>query len=136
MTVSVERSLELLVGARERGVVPVEAAAAFRSADEQRDEHAAVDRAALVSGFSLMGVGEDPRSRLAQQIADGVLDVGPLEEPLGTRLDEATDERAVLVECRPVDEPCSSKAKGRLAPSSSSRVKTAKAPRQKRRSVS
>ena len=79
---------------------------------------------------------EDPRRRLAQQVGDGVLDVDPLEQPLGARLDEAAHERAVLVERRPAVRAVLLEGEGEVAPSSSSRVKTAKAPRQKRRSVS
>ena len=101
MPLAVERALELLVGAREGGVVPVEAATALGGAYEERHEHAAIDGAPLVPGVSLVRVGEDPRRRLAQQIGDGVLDVDPREEPLGPRLDEAAHERAVLVERRP-----------------------------------
>ena len=100
MALAVERAFELLVGAREGGVVPVEAAAALGGAHEKRHEHAAVDRAGLVSHVSLMSVGKDPRRRLAQQVGDGVLHVDPREEPLGPRLDEAAHERAVLVERR------------------------------------
>ena len=100
MTVSEQRSLELLVRPREGGVVPVEAAAALRGADEERHEHAAVDGAALVPYLSLVGVGEDPRGGLSDQLGDGVLDVDAREEPLGPRLDEDAHERAVLVQRR------------------------------------
>ena len=101
MALAVERALELLVRAREGGVVPVEAAAALGRAHEERHEHAAVDGAPLVPHLSLVRVGEDPRRRLAQQVGDRVLDVDPREEPLGPRLDEAAHERPVLVERRP-----------------------------------
>ena len=101
MALAVERALELLVGAREGGVVPVEAAAALGRAHEERHEHAAVDGAPFVAHVSLVGMGEDPGGGLAQQVGDRVLDVDPGEEPLGPRLDEAAHERPVLVERRP-----------------------------------
>ena len=75
MAVAEERILELLVGVRESRVVPVEAAASLGGLDEERDEDAAIDGAALVADVSLVRASEDPRSRLAQQIRDGVLDI-------------------------------------------------------------
>src|SRR2546421_350206 len=101
MAVTVERSLELLVCAREGGVVPVEAAATFCGADEEWHEHAAVDRATLVPDLALVGVGEDARRRLLEQVGDGILHVDPRKEPLHPRLDEPAHERPVFVERRP-----------------------------------
>ena len=66
-----ERLLELRVGAVEGRVVPVEAAAALGGADEQRHEHAAVERAALVGRHALVGAREDARGRLALEVGDG-----------------------------------------------------------------
>ena len=116
MAVAVERYLELLVRTRERGVVPVEAAAALGGADEERHEHAAVDRAALVPYLALVRVREDPRRRLAQQVGDGILDVDPREEPLGPRFDEAAHERAVLVQRRPAVRAVLLESEGKIGP--------------------
>ena len=60
--------------------------------------------------------------------------VGDAREPLGPRLDERPDERAVLVESGPPGEACSSNANGRSAPSSSSRAQSANPPSTNRRS--
>jgi hypothetical protein len=97
---AVEGCLELLVGARERAVIPVESAATLGGADEERDEDAAIDGATFVSDVSFVRAGEDSRSRFAQQIRDGVLDIDACEQSLRARLDEAAHERAVLVERR------------------------------------
>ena len=45
-----------------------------------------------------MRPGEDPRRRLALQVAHRLADVVPGEEPVGASLDEAPNERPVLVE--------------------------------------
>src|SRR5262249_25531914 len=96
----VERSLELVVRPGERAVVPVEAAAALRGAHEERHKDAAIDRAAFVPDLALAGVGEDARSRLLQEVCDGVLNVDPRKESRGRRLDETAHERPVFVERR------------------------------------
>ena len=101
MAFAEERSLDFVVRPRVRGVVPVEASAAFRGPHEQGHEDAAIHGAGLVPDLALGGVGEDPCRRLAQEVAHGVLDVDAREEPLGARLDEAAHEGAVLVERRP-----------------------------------
>ncbi len=105
MPVAEERLLELCVRAVERGVVPVEAAAAFRGADEQRHEHAAVEGAALVRGDAFVRAGEDARGRLALQVVDGGAHVVALVEAVDARLDEAAHERTVFIERRPAVRP-------------------------------
>ena len=100
MSLAVERFLELLVCAVERAVVPVEAAAAFRGADEQRHEDTAVERAGLIGRVALMRTREDSGGRLALQIGNRLTHVVSLEETVGVRLDEAAHKRAVLVERR------------------------------------
>ena len=90
MTAAEEQRLHLLVRAIVRGVVPVEATAAFRDAHEQRDEHGAIR--VLVHA----------REGLAGEIVDRRLHVLAGAQPLGLTLDEALHERAVLVERRRV----------------------------------
>ena len=116
VAVAEERILELLVRAVERAVVPVEAAAAFRGADEQRHEDAAVERARLVGRVALVCAREDSRGGLALQIVDCLAHVVAREEAVGMRLDEAAHERAVLVSVGRPYAPCSSNANGRSAP--------------------
>jgi hypothetical protein len=98
---AVEGLLQLLVGAIERAVVPVEAAAPFGGTNEERHEHAAVERASLVGRQAFVCAREDLRGRLALQVGDGLAHIVALEEAVGMRFDEATYERAVLIERRP-----------------------------------
>ena len=52
--------------------------------------------------FTRVGAREDSGGRLVLQCDEGVACVLPASEPVGPRLDERADERAVLVERRPV----------------------------------
>src|SRR5207248_11429911 len=88
VTLAIERLLELFVRTVEGAVVPVEAAAAFRGADEQRHQDAAVEGAGLVGSVALVRAREDSGCRLTLQVGDGLAHVVPLEETVGVCLDE------------------------------------------------
>src|SRR5439155_27121889 len=100
VALAVEGVLELLVRSIERAVVPVEAAAAFGGAHEERHKDAAVERSRLVGRVALVCAREDPRGGFALEIGDRLAHIVALEKPLGVRLDEAAYERAILVERR------------------------------------
>ena len=100
MSVAEERLLELGIGTIEGLVVPVEAAATFGGAHEQRHEHAAIERTRLVGRDTFVCAREDPRRRLALQVVHRRAHVVARVETVDARFDEAADERAVLVERR------------------------------------
>ena len=100
MAVAVQHALELLVRTVVRRIVPVEAAATLGGTHEQRDQHAAIERATLVRCVALVCAREDARRGLALQIRDCFAHVVARVEPVGMRLDEAAHERPVLVQRR------------------------------------
>ena len=100
--VAVERALELGVGALERVVVPVEAAARLGGGDEQRNEDRAPERLVLADPLVGVRAREDARGRLVLERREGLARVLAQGEPPGPLLDEGADERPVLVERRAV----------------------------------
>jgi len=98
-----ERRLELRVGAVERRVVPVEAAARFRGGDEERKDDGAEERVNFIGACAGVRAREDPRSRLAEQIVDGETCVVALGERAPAGLEERPHERPVLVQRGPAE---------------------------------
>ena len=113
--------LELRVGAVEGVVVPVEAAARLGDVGDERQQDGTEER---VLGVGVrVGAREDRRRRLAAERLERDRRVAAAEQPSAARLDEAPDERPVLVERRPAARSCSSKTNGISAPCSTSRPK-------------
>ena len=102
VTFAEQRSLELRIGALVRAVVPVEAAAHLRGADQQRQQHAAEERLVLVGSRAGVCAREDRSRGLATELVHCELGVGPSSERVRARFDERFDEGPVLVERRPV----------------------------------
>jgi hypothetical protein len=84
-----QRLLELLVRPVERSVVPVEAAARLRDAEQQREQHA-------LERF----VAEESRGGLRAHVLHRELCVLPVLELARPRFDEVANERTVLVQGR------------------------------------
>src|SRR5581483_8275266 len=93
-----QRRLQVGVGALERVVVPVEAAARLRRGDEQAEQDRAEERL-LVRGLRPgVGAREDARRRLPRQLLEREQRVVAAAQPLRARLDEAAHEGAVFVQ--------------------------------------
>src|SRR5215211_4284398 len=98
-----EGALELAVGAIEREVVPVEAAARLRRRDEQRQEHRPEERLVFRSTRPRVGAREDPRRGLAPELLEAEPRVFAAHQHAAARLEEAADEGSVLVQRRPAE---------------------------------
>ncbi len=97
-----QRALELCVGAVERLVVPVEAAARLRDAEQEIDEHGPEERIVLRGVTSSVRARVDRRRRLAAELLEGDQGVLAAAQPGSAGLDEVPDEGPVLVERRPI----------------------------------
>ena len=95
-----QRALELGVGAVERGVVPVEAAARLRHADQEVDEDGTEERVVLGRAAARVRTRVDACRRLAGELVERDRRILPAAKPVGPRLDEVAHERPVLVERR------------------------------------
>ena len=94
------RLLELRVRPVEGVVVPVEAAARLGDVGHERQQDGSEER---VLGLGVrMSTGEDRRGRLAAERLERDRRVAAAEQPSAASLDEAADERPVLVERRAV----------------------------------
>src|SRR2546423_1533957 len=109
-----ERGLELRVRSVEGGVVPVEASARLGGRDEEGDDDAPVQRLgplgpartrARAGPGSRVRPREDLRRRLACELLERDHRILALRQTRRPRLDEAADERPVLVERRPAAPP-------------------------------
>src|SRR5918995_2698922 len=96
-----ERLLEARVGALERLVAPVEAAASLSRLLQQREQHRSQQRAARARPSVGVRLREDRGSRLSFELRQCGLCVHERREPPGAGIQEGANERAILVERRP-----------------------------------